>query len=310
MSGNDKVDTDKKFGINVISSSCGVRSATLRMWEKRYSVFTPERTPTGRRFYTEEDLGRAVLISKLIDHGHTISQLAPFDAEHLKGMLEVLELNSNNRLTTSKTSNASTEDLLVFLSDFDVDSLVNELNHQRLTNGTKDFLFNIILPIIREAGRGVIKRELTITQEHILSSLIRDQLAQIYLPVIGKNKSVEIGITTPEGNAHELGIMIADLLCRSDRKPTRYFGAGNPARPLGEAINALKISKLVLGALSSEKWNYFEMIIPYLQELDDKLNHQIDVILGGGSPLDFPDFKNIRKITIAPTFEELDAIVG
>lgn len=300
----------KTFGINVISSSCGVKSATLRMWEKRYSVFTPGRTSTGRRFYTEDDLERAILISKLIDHGHTISQLAPFDTPHLEDMLEILQSNSNNRLTTSRSSNTSVDELLGYLDKFDVDSLITEFNHQRLTNGTKDFIFNIILPIMRQAGRRVVRRELSITQEHILSSLIRDQFAQIDLPVINKKKAPEIGITTPDGNTHELGILIADLICRSDRKPTRYFGAGNPARPLGEAINALKISKLILGVLTSEKWDYSKMMIPYLEELDRKLDHSIDVILGGGTQLAFPDFKNIKKITIASSFEELDAIVG
>jgi len=37
----------KEFGIKVISTACAVMPHTIRAWEKRYQVFTPERSEGG-----------------------------------------------------------------------------------------------------------------------------------------------------------------------------------------------------------------------------------------------------------------------
>ena len=49
----------KEFGINVISTACGVMPHTIRTWEKRYQVFTPERSKGGQRLYTKVDLTKS-----------------------------------------------------------------------------------------------------------------------------------------------------------------------------------------------------------------------------------------------------------
>ena len=49
----------KEFGINVISTACAVMPHTIRTWEKRYQVFTPERSEGGHRLYSEVDLAKA-----------------------------------------------------------------------------------------------------------------------------------------------------------------------------------------------------------------------------------------------------------
>ena len=49
----------KEFGINVISTACAVMPHTIRTWEKRYQVFTPERSEGGHRLYSEDDLAKA-----------------------------------------------------------------------------------------------------------------------------------------------------------------------------------------------------------------------------------------------------------
>ena len=53
----------KNFGINVISTACGVMPHTIRTWEKRYQVFTPERSEGGQRLCNEADLTKDKLNS-------------------------------------------------------------------------------------------------------------------------------------------------------------------------------------------------------------------------------------------------------
>ena len=79
----------KEFGINVISTACGVMPHTIRTWEKRYQVFTPGRSAGGQRIYSEVDLDKAKLIVALIEQGHTISILAKHSLQDLRSLLVV-----------------------------------------------------------------------------------------------------------------------------------------------------------------------------------------------------------------------------
>ena len=77
----------KTFGINVISSECGILPHTIRTWENRYQVFSPDRSDGGQRRYGEDDLAKAKLIVTLIDQGHTISSLAKHSLNDLRSLM-------------------------------------------------------------------------------------------------------------------------------------------------------------------------------------------------------------------------------
>lgn len=291
---------EKKFGIKVISNSCGILPHTLRVWEQRYQIFNPERSDGGQRLYSEDDLKKAKLLAILTEDGHTISSLARYTLEELEQMTGIIP---PERKKTSKLIN--TKPVFQYVANYNIDKLAAELKHLRMSVGAKDFIFSVVLPIIRDMGLLVAKGKYTVTQEHIISTIIREQLSQIYLPNLGKANR-EMALATPEGNLHELAIIIADILCRANRITTRYLGAAHPAECLGQALNALKTPYLVLGAISSDQWSYQQNIIPYLKKIDKYLDKDLTVILGGGSDINFPEFQHIKKIITTFTLEEFD----
>jgi len=293
----------KKIGIKAISMSCGVLPHTLRIWEHRYKVFNPERAEGGARLYTPEDLKKAKLLSTLISYGHSISNLAKCSLSELEQMTKV---SSGGDKNSKLEFSVSTHKLIQSLSLYKLDQVVIELDHLRLTYGAKEFIFEIILPTMREIGLLVSKGKYSITQEHIISTLIREQISQIHLPNQG-SKNFEMILATPEENWHELSIMLAQILCRINRISTCYLGAAHPAQCLAEAMNALDGKILVLGVVNSDQWNYEEKIFPYLKNLDKFLNHKIKIILGGGKYLKFHSFKNINEIKFIKTLDDFDS---
>ncbi|MFT5468433.1 MAG: DNA-binding transcriptional MerR regulator [Verrucomicrobiales bacterium] len=80
--------TDEQFQINTVARLSGVSQHTIRAWEKRYRVVTPERTDTQRRIYSREDVHRLTLLKSLVDNGHTIGSLAAFDTGKLEALLQ------------------------------------------------------------------------------------------------------------------------------------------------------------------------------------------------------------------------------
>ena len=293
----------KEFGINVISTACGVMPHTIRTWEKRYQVFTPERSEGGQRLYSEVDLAKAKLIVALIEQGHTISSLARHTLQDLRSLL-VLNKGEDSESGKMRTS-VETKKLLQHLVNFNLDLVASGMQHLRLNLGVKEFIFKIVLPVMHEIEKLALKDIYSVTQEHIISTIVRDQLNQINLANEGANPD-RIALATPEGNLHELPILIAKIICHVNRFSTNYLGASHPAECLSEAVNALKCKTIVMGVISSEQWNYEKQIIPYLRSMDKYLKNKVIVVLGGGNEIDFPDFKNIENVKVVKSFEDFD----
>ena len=296
----------KKFSINVISNACGVKPHTIRTWEKRYQVFTPERSKGGQRLYSEVDLTKAKLIVSLIEQGHTISSLARHSLQELRSLLVVK--NGENSESDRMFTSLEIKKLVQHLANFNIDQVASGMQYLRLSLGVKEFIFKIVLPVIHEIEKLALKGIYSVTQEHIISTIVRDQLGQINLANEGPNHD-RFALATPEGNLHELPIMIAEIICNANRFSTNYLGASHPAECLSEAVNALKCKTIVMGVISSAQWNYEKNIVPYLESMDKYLKNNVKVILGGGREIDFPEFKNIENVMVIKSLEDFDKML-
>ena len=294
------------YNISFISNACGVKPHTIRTWEKRYNAFSPERTDGGQRIYSEDDLTKGRLIVSLLEQGHSISRLAGKSLQDLRTLMfdEKIESLQSNKMLTS----VGIKKLLTHLSNFDLSQISSEMVRLRLSIGAKEFIFKVLIPIIQAVGRMYLDGKYSVTQEHIISTIIRYQLSQINLPD-SENSTDSIIIATPEGNLHELPILIADILCQLNRISTYYLGASHPAVCLSEAVNELKSKTIVLGVVSSDKSDYEKNIISFLNLMDKNLTHKLKVILGGGWRLNFPEFNNIEDILLVNGFEDFDYVL-
>ena len=289
-----------------MSTATGVMPHTIRTWEKRYQVFTPGRSEGGQRLYSETDLDKAKLIVALIDQGHTISSLAKYSLKNLRSLLG--HNNSEDSELEKVFTSVEIKKLLKHLGNFDIDLVASGMQHLRLSIGVKEFIFKIVLPVMHEIEKLALKGVYSISQEHIITTIVSDQLHQINLANEGPNCN-RFALATPVGNLHDLPIMIAEIICHANRVPTNYLGASHPADCLGEAVNALKCKTIVMGVISSVQWNYEKDIVIYLQSIDKYLNNTVEIILGGGYKIDFPDFENIGNIKFISSFEDFDKML-
>ncbi len=242
----------------------------------------------------------------MIEQGHTISSLARHSLQDLRSLLVVNkgEDSESGKMFTS----VETKRLLQHLANFNIDMVASGMQHLRLSIGIKGFIFKIVLPVMQEIEKLYLKGMYSVTQEHIISTIVGDQLHQINLSNQGPNPD-RIALATPEGNLHELPILIAEIICNANRFSTNYLGASHPAECLSEAVNALKCKIIVMGVISSDQWNYEKKIIPYLRSMDKYLKNKVIVMLGGGSEVVFPEFKNIENVKVVKSFEDFDKML-
>ncbi|MDX9729982.1 MAG: MerR family transcriptional regulator [Bacteroidales bacterium] len=79
----------RTYSIKDLENFCGIKAHTIRMWEKRYGILTPERSDSNIRHYTEEELKKLITVSILNRNGMKISKIAQLtDSELLREVLK------------------------------------------------------------------------------------------------------------------------------------------------------------------------------------------------------------------------------
>ena len=61
----------------------GLPVETLRVWERRYGISDPQRSPHGQRLYTAEQVQRLALLKRVVDQGHPIGTVATLPTARL-----------------------------------------------------------------------------------------------------------------------------------------------------------------------------------------------------------------------------------
>lgn len=75
------------YRIGAVSRLTGISPDTLRIWERRYDIVEPQRTPKGGRLYSQGDVTRLTMIKTLVDQGYAISTVAQLPVDELNRRL-------------------------------------------------------------------------------------------------------------------------------------------------------------------------------------------------------------------------------
>ena len=86
------VDQHAVYRIGAVSRLTSIPTETLRVWERRYKVVEPRRTPGGNRVYEQHDVARLEIIKMLVDNGHAISTVANLPLEVLQERLKEVQM--------------------------------------------------------------------------------------------------------------------------------------------------------------------------------------------------------------------------
>jgi DNA-binding transcriptional MerR regulator len=75
------------YRIGAVAKLVGIPEATLRVWERRYQVVSPPKSPGGHRLYNDLDVLKVTLLKSLTQEGHAISMLSTMGMQQLQGLL-------------------------------------------------------------------------------------------------------------------------------------------------------------------------------------------------------------------------------
>ena len=97
--------TSAYFEIGAVSKITGLSPNTLRTWERRNFIEASQRSQTGRRRYSQEQVERLALMKRLTNMGDSISSIAPLSLGDLRNRLLEYETRQTERNVTKSVTN-------------------------------------------------------------------------------------------------------------------------------------------------------------------------------------------------------------
>ncbi len=254
------------YPIAAVSKLTGIGLDTLRAWERRYNAVTPIRAGRGR-VYSESDVHRLRLLRQAVEHGHPIGQAV------LLSNAQLLHLSAES----IPTEEGLTDGIVRAIERFDYAEADQELGRLAALSTPKDFLYGVVLPLVNHVGDSYHSKTMTVAQEHMTSSLIRNIMGVLIRMHRVQRAERKLLFTTPAAELHELGILSAALLASIAGLGIVYLGPDLPAHEIVNAVKRSSPTALVLGLRSEESASELRIIA---RELPEK----IELWLGGTIP--------------------------
>ncbi len=224
-----------KYAIKDLEKLTGVKAHTIRIWEKRYGIVTPERTDSNIRFYSDNDLKRLLNISILNKRGIKISSLAQFSDEELREKVMHLVMHDDIYKT-------QIESLIVAMIDLDEAKFEKVFSNTIIEIGFEDTLTHVIYPFFTKVGLLWQTDAISPVQEHFVSNLVRQKIIAAIdnLEVRYPPHAKVFILFLPEHELHELGLLLFYYLIKKVGHKTIYLGQ---ATPLSELSKVTEIHK-------------------------------------------------------------------
>jgi len=234
---------ETRYPIRAVSRITGLALDTLRAWERRYKAVVPERSERGRQ-YSPAQIERLLLLNQLVQKGHAIGRIAPLADEELKNLL--VQQPSHKPPEPEPTLEILAP-ILAAIEDFDSARALDELSRLAAILAPRDLVYQVAVPLMQEVGVRWHDGTLAISQEHLVSQMLRTLLGSMVRLFRPSNPATKMVLATPAGESHEFGILASAMLASMAGIEPVYLGPDLPAREIAEAAHRVSAGVIVLG---------------------------------------------------------------
>lgn len=263
------------FSVKDLENLSGIKAHTIRIWEKRYAIFSPDRNDNNVRSYNSNDLKKILNIAFLNNFGYKISKIAKLSDVEIVNLVQ--KIYSDKTDSSFAISNFK-------LAMFNFDSRLFHTTYDRLLE-SKDFetiFYEVFMPLLDEIGFLWQTETLTPIHEHFISSLIRQKLfseiEQAQKNVNYDSEEVFV-LFLPMGEIHEIGIILVNYLLLKKGKQVVYLGENVPIEELKEVLHHFnKINFISYFTVQPEEENVINYLNIFNQNILTNSAHKLFVL--------------------------------
>jgi len=258
---NIKVD----FSIKDLENLTGIKAHTIRIWEKRYNLLTPNRSDTNIRHYSLTSFQKLLNISYLNNNGLKISKIAELDEEQIP--IKVREIASR-----SKVEDHAINALKVAMINFDQVLFYSTYNNLLENKTFSEIFYSVFLPLLNEIGLLWQTNTITPAHEHFLSVHMKQKILlnierlQLLEP---KPASKTFVLFLPENEIHDIGLLFINYQLRSKGYHTIFLGESVPMDSLTD----------LLGFFDEVTFVSYFTVYPIVQEIPDYIKKFNELLL-------------------------------
>jgi DNA-binding transcriptional MerR regulator len=288
----------KNFSIRDLENISGIKAHTIRIWEKRYNLLSPERSKTNIRYYSHQNLQKLLNIVLLNNNNYKISKISKMSDELINITARDLALNTT-------INDDAINSLKLSMFKFDKISFNTTYNKLLDKKNFREIFKEVFIPFLEHLGLLWQTETILPVHEHFISNLITQKI-QINTDVLNYTKILSDNVFIlflPVNEIHELGLLYLnyELVLRGHR--TIYLGQNLPLNNLNIFFD---IHDKITFVTSMTVRPYDDDIVEYFNTMDNIISlssHSLIAI--GKKVMQFSSNNFKSKISLYPSISEL-----
>jgi MerR family transcriptional regulator, light-induced transcriptional regulator len=281
------------YSIKDLERLSGIKAHTIRIWEQRYNILSPDRTDTNIRTYNDEELKLILNIASLVRAGGKISHIVKLKPKEICNRIQDLVANPTN---INEFFCLQIDNLVIAMIDLDDSKFDKIISTSAIKYGFEETMLQIIFPFLSKVGIMWRTGEVSVLQEHFISNLIRSKILVAidgYSGTQGADAEKWL-LFLPEGELHEMGLLFSKYLLNSRGRHVMYFGQSMP----GDEIAHYCQEKTPAYLLTFFTAAYSEdQIVQYLEKLSTRVNNSTILVAGGQVQGWIPKWSNVKFLS-------------
>ncbi len=221
------------FSIKDLENLTGIKAHTIRIWEKRYNLLSPDRSDTNIRNYSIASFQKLLNISYLNNNGLKISKIADLKEEEIP--IKVREIASRG-----KVEDHAINAFKMAMVNFDQKLFYNTYNNLIEHKTFKNIFYTVFIPLLNEIGLLWQIDTITPAQEHFISVHIKQKILlniERLQSLEPKPNSKTFVLFLPDNEIHDIGLLFINYELRSKGYHTIFLGESVPMENLSTLFN-------------------------------------------------------------------------
>lgn len=278
------------YSLGAVARLTGLSGHAIRAWERRYGAVQPRRSPGGTRRYTEAEVARLRMLRAAVDAGHRIGDVSHLDDAALERLVAgTLDAQAGG------VPRPPREEILEAVDALDVRHVESMLSMELHALGPVAFAREVAAPLLRAVGDRWEHGETSVASEHLASSVVRSLLGAALRG--GGPGGPRILFTTPEGERHEFGALIAAVVALGAGADVAFLGPDLPVDEVVAAADKLRPAAVALSVVGLAPGPTRR----YLAGLRRRLPGRVALWVGG--PGECPKMDGVTRV------EDVEALV-
>lgn len=251
------MDDTPVYNLKAVVRETGLKPDTLRAWERRYGLPTPDRSGGGHRLYSERDIQvlkwlvarqqAGLSISRAAELWHRLSEQGQDPAV----MPEYAAARMAPRTRVLMAGQALEELRRAWLEAclaFDETASEAALTQSLAQFPVESIGLGLLIPALAEIGERWYRGEVTPHQEHFASELAQRRVESLLGATPNPVRTERILVTCPPHEQHSFVPLLLTLLLRRRGWAVTYLGANAPHAQFAQTLDSVRPRVCVMAA--------------------------------------------------------------